>query len=158
MTTTSGAPLDIRREFVSLLPRLRRFALTLSTSVEAADELVRLACTKAIIKGHCPASDHPVAPWLFKLVRSAASDASAKPKKLPASSDAACPPATHHQSMILDLPPGRASTFLLVEIEGFTYAEAADILSVTQDTIASHLCDARTIFSATAAPTVERRA
>ena len=32
---------DIRREFVSLLPRLRRFALVLTGSVDQADDLVQ---------------------------------------------------------------------------------------------------------------------
>lgn len=155
---TSGAPLDIRREFVSLLPRLRRFALTLSTSVEAADELVRLACTKAIIKGQCPSSEHPVTPWLFKLVRNAASEMMDKAKKPAASPALGRPSATDQQSMVLGLPTGQASAFLLVEVEGFTYAEAADILSVTHEAIASHLSDARLSFAAIAAPTAERRA
>ncbi|MCJ8519393.1 RNA polymerase sigma-70 factor (ECF subfamily) [Pseudorhizobium tarimense] len=158
MTTTSGAPLDIRRDFVSLLPRLRRFALTLSTSVDAADELVRLACTKAIIKGQCPSSDHPVTPWLFKLVRSAALETTAKPKKLPALSNAARSPATEQQAIVLGLPTGQASAFLLVEIEGFSYAEAADILDVSSESLVARLCEARTNFAAIAAPTAERRA
>jgi len=43
---------DIRRDLVALLPRLRRFALTMATSASEADDLVREVCAKAIQKSH----------------------------------------------------------------------------------------------------------
>ena len=39
---------DIRREFVSLLPRLRRFALVLTGSVDQADDLVQGTLLRAL--------------------------------------------------------------------------------------------------------------
>ncbi len=41
---------DIRRDLVGLLPRLRRFAITLAGETAAADELVQAVCLRAISK------------------------------------------------------------------------------------------------------------
>jgi RNA polymerase sigma-70 factor (ECF subfamily) len=160
LTAASTAPVDIRREFVALLPRLRSFALTLSTSVEDADELVRTACSRAIIQGQYPTDDNPSAPWLFQLIRRVSSDA-AKKRKSKAREPAGTPAdkaGTEQQHAVLAMPPGQASAFLLVEIEGFTYAQAADILGIPTERLASHLCAARLSFAAGDATIVKRRA
>ncbi|MCF6367431.1 RNA polymerase sigma factor [Rhizobium halophilum] len=155
---TSGASPEIRRHIVSLLPRLRRFAQTLPPSVEAADECVRSACTRAITGGRSPSQSPSILPWLFALVRSAASLAPVCPTKAPEVSDASRSSETEQQAIVLGLPAGEASAFLLVEVEGFTYAEAADILGVDRETLVLRLYEARVNFAAIAAPTVQRRA
>lgn len=160
MTVASTAPVDIRREFVALLPRLRRFALTLSTSVDEADELVRAACSRAIIKGQCPTDENPSTPWLFQLIRRVSSDMAKKRKskaREPAG-ETADNAGTEQQHAVLAMPPGQASAFLLVEIEGFSYAQAADILGVPTERLASHICAARMSFAAGDATTAKRRA
>lgn len=159
MNIAPNAPHDIRREFVSLLPRLRRFALTLAADLEEADELVRAACVEAIIEDRCPSGEKCMDPWLFALVRKAATDPArnqrtTKPEKPSAPQGSST---TGQQALILTMPEGQACVFLLVEVEGFSYAQAADILGISIELLASRLCDARMSFAA-AAPTAERRA
>jgi RNA polymerase sigma-70 factor (ECF subfamily) len=160
LTAATTAPVDIRREFVALLPRLRRFALTLSTSVEDADELVRAACSRAIIKGQCPTDDNPSASWLFQLIRRVSADMAKKRKSKAREpvGETGDKPGTEQQHAVLAMPPGQASAFLLVEIEGFSYAQAADILGISTERLASLLCAARLSFAAGDATTAKRRA
>ncbi|MBA4786317.1 MAG: RNA polymerase sigma factor [Rhizobiales bacterium] len=160
MTAASTAPVDIRREFVALLPRLRRFALTLSASVDEADELVQAACARAIIKGQCPTDDNPSASWLFQLIRRVSSDMAKKrkPKPREPAGETSDKAGTEQQHAVLAMPPGQASAFLLVEIEGFSYAEAAQILGIPTERLASHLCAARLSFAARDATSAKRRA
>lgn len=159
MNTASNAPLDIRREFVSILPRLRRFALTVATDLEEADELVRSACASAIIEGRCPSGSEALDPWLFALVRQAASGQARSPRATSLGKAACAKPsfATEYQELVLGMPEGQASAFLLVEVEGFSYAQAADILGISTDALSVRVCEARTSF-ATASAAAERRA
>lgn len=156
MTAAPTAPVDIRREFVALLPRLRRFALTLTASVGEADELVRAACSRAIVEGNCPSSDNPAAPWLFRLIRQVSASPVGKRTGGPSARDPGTKGATEQQNAIQAMPRGEASVFLLVEVEGFSYGEAADILDISPGLIAAHLYEARRNFAATAAPAAER--
>ena len=58
---------DIRREFVSLLPRLRRFALVLTGSVDQADDLVQGTLLRALDRiDQCRDCGH-LDRWLFSI-------------------------------------------------------------------------------------------
>ncbi|RVN15818.1 RNA polymerase sigma factor, partial [Sinorhizobium meliloti] len=43
---------DFRRDLVSLLPKLRRFAITLARNANDADDLVQEVCERAIARSH----------------------------------------------------------------------------------------------------------
>ncbi len=45
---TPVAAIDIRRDLVGLLPKLRRFAVTLTGDLAEADELVQSVCQRGI--------------------------------------------------------------------------------------------------------------
>jgi RNA polymerase sigma-70 factor (ECF subfamily) len=159
----STSTIDIRRDLVALLPRLRRFALTLTGNASEADDLVRLVCGRAIHKSHHWKGEGRIESWLFSMMRSAWADDAKKRRKSEAAAHAAesnstvaDPARANH--LLLSLPEGLASSFLLVEVEGFTYKEAAAVLGLSKDALASRLCAARLRLAAIGVETAERRA
>jgi RNA polymerase sigma-70 factor (ECF subfamily) len=60
--------------------------------------------------------------------------------------------------MILSMPEGLASVFVLVNVEGHSYREAADILKIPIGTVMSRLSTARMRLAAMITETTERRA
>lgn len=60
--------IDIRRDLVGLLPRLRRFAMTLAGDVRA-DELVQVACQRAIAKSSQWQGEGRLDSWVYTLMR-----------------------------------------------------------------------------------------
>jgi RNA polymerase sigma-70 factor (ECF subfamily) len=156
----SAASTDIRRDLVALLPRLRRFALTLSCDASAADALVQDVCTRAIQKSHHWKGKGRIESWLFSLIRSAWSDEAKKRARHEAtgSSHAADAHDAGAARTLLCLPEGYASTLLLADVEGFDYAEAASILGLSADLFASRLCAARLHLASLPPEPMERRA
>jgi RNA polymerase sigma-70 factor (ECF subfamily) len=159
--------IDIRRDLVALLPRLRRFALTLADTPQDADRLVREVCARAIQKSHHWKGEGRIESWLFSLMRAAWSDEIKKRRKTQPSStakakgaDSAAGMATTAASdrILLSLPAGLASVFLLVDVEAFAYGEAAAILGIPEQAFAERLCSARLKLSEIAPEASERRA
>ncbi|CDZ39303.1 RNA polymerase sigma factor [Neorhizobium galegae] len=152
---------DIRRDLVALLPRLRRFALTLTGSAAEADDLVREAAGRAIQKSHHWKGEGRLESWLFSMIRSTFVDEAKKRRRSEgnaaddASTAGSRPP---KKDALACLPDGLASVFLLADVEGFAYAEAAAILGIQPDLFAARLCTARLSLAAAAAETSERRA
>ncbi|OWV90451.1 RNA polymerase subunit sigma-70 [Rhizobium sp. N122] len=151
--------IDLRRDLVGLLPRLRRFAITLAGEAALADELVQAVCQRAIAKGHQWSGEGRLESWIYTLARQQWTDDSRK-RKPKASlrgnvtdireaarerSTAPDPDAIHH--MIADMPDGLSSVFLLVDIEGHSYQQAADIMGTPVANVASQLATARLHFA-----------
>lgn len=156
---------DIRRDLVALLPRLRRFALTLTGSEPEADELVRESCGHAIQKSHHWKGEGRLESWLFSLTRSLWTDAGRGRRRRAAGADAAGTDGNSPSGadarpdhLLLSMPEGFASAFLLAELEGFSYAESAAILDMTTDAFAGRLCSARLHLAALGIDMAERRA
>jgi RNA polymerase sigma-70 factor (ECF subfamily) len=158
----SAASGDIRRDLVTLLPRLRRFALTLTGDPRAADVLVQEVCARTIQKSHHWKGEGRLESWVFSLIRSGWSD---EPRRRGRSE---AQPGDHAEKMngkgaastkVLDcLTPGLASALLLVDVEGFDYPEAASILGIAPELLSSRLCAARLSFAALPPDLAERRA
>jgi len=153
--TRPVAPFDTRRDLVALLPRLRRLALTLAGRVEEADELVRTACSMAIGKDWAKDRHSRPEAWLFQLVSSLSAGRTAHSGT---EDRAVGNPLVIRRGMVLGITRDQAAAFLLVEVEGFSYAEAADILATSTDSIATDLCDARLCFADLRPAPSERRA
>lgn len=151
---------DIRRDLVALLPRLRRFALTLTGSAAEADDLVREAAGRAIQKSHHWKGEGRLESWLFSMIRSTFVDEAKRRRRSDANAGDDAAPAEHARpsNALACLPDGLASVFLLADVEGFAYAEAAAILGIQPDLFAARLCAARISLAAAAAETSERRA
>ena len=150
---------DIRRDLVALLPRLRRFALTLTGTAKDADDLVRSVAARAIQKSHHWKGKGRLENWLFSMTRSAWADEAKRRRTRPgAHVEPAEGSETSAITPLLTMPEGLASTFLLVDVEGFSYSEAADILGVSAEILSTRLCAARLQLAALGSRTTERRA
>ncbi|MGO7072840.1 RNA polymerase sigma factor [Rhizobium johnstonii] len=151
--------IDLRRDLVGLLPRLRRFAITLAGEVAVADELVQAVCQRAISKGHQWSGEGRLESWIYTLARQQWADDNRKRKpkasvrgnvtdirEAARERSAAVDPDTIHH-MISDMPDGVSSMFLLVDVEGHNYQQAADIMGIPVANVVSQLATARLHFA-----------
>jgi RNA polymerase sigma-70 factor, ECF subfamily len=151
----SVAAMDIRRDLVGLLPKLRRFAVTMTGDTADADEIVQSVCQRGIAKFHQWNSDMRLDSWLYTLARHQWIDDSRRHKLRPGSGKGGAlerrevaaqmnpVEASEAHQIVTSLPEGLASVFLLVDAEGHTYKQAAEILGIPQSTVATRLASAR---------------
>ncbi|WP_374384153.1 RNA polymerase sigma factor [Dongia sp.] len=150
---------DIELGLISLLPRLRRFAIGLSGSAEEGDDLVQQACLKALERYTQWQPDSRLDSWVYKIImniwidrrRSAASRLSVPGEGLWEQIPGA-PLAVELEARqdlkrtweaIKRLPEEQRQVLLLVTVEGFGYQEAADMLEIPIGTVMSRLARAR---------------
>lgn len=151
--------IDLRRDLVGLLPRLRRFAITLAGEVAVADELVQAVCQRAVSKGHQWSGEGRLESWIYTLARQQWTDDNRKRKpkasirgnvtdirEAARDRSATVDPDTIHH-MISDMPDGVSSMFLLVDVEGHRYQQAADIMGIPVANVVSQLATARLHFA-----------
>ena len=146
---------DIRRDLVSLLPRLRRFALAVCEKPDIVDELVGDACLQAVLKAPQFDNGSRLESWAFALIQSAWMD---QPKKRTSSGEETGSNGFTGYPSILGLPQGIAASFLLVCVEDHSYAEAASILGIPPEAVAANVVAARVHFAHQIADSAERRA
>ena len=153
----SVAASDIRRDLVGLLPKLRRFAVTLTGDLADADELVRNVCQRGITKIHSWNNEGRLESWLYTMarhqwfeetrrhrLRPANGKGSALEQGEPAASGPINPvEASEAHRTVTSLPEGLASVFLLVAIEGYSYKQTAEILGIPVATVMSRVSSAR---------------
>ncbi|KAA0700515.1 RNA polymerase sigma factor [Neorhizobium sp. P12A] len=151
----SVAAMDIRRDLVGLLPKLRRFAVTMTGDTADADELVQNVCQRGIAKIHQWSSDIRLDSWLYTIARHQWIDESRRHKMRRGSAKGGAlehgelaaqmnpVEASESHQIVISLPEGLASVFLLVDAEGHTYKQAAEILGIPQSTVATRLASAR---------------
>ena len=124
----SGGPSDpVRRELVALLPRLRRFARSLTRNMDEADDLVQGALERAL---------RNLGAWTpgTRLAMETHLEAQAV------------------RAAMADLPDDQRIAVALVLIEGFSYREAADMLDVPIGTLTSRLARGRAAIEARLTP------
>ncbi len=63
-----GKDAEFRDELVRLLPRLRRFALSLTGDLDKADDLVQAACVRALSRRHQWRDGSRLDSWMFKII------------------------------------------------------------------------------------------
>jgi len=164
---------EFRRDLVSLLPKLRRFAMTLTRNAADADDLVQEACERAITRSHLWNGEGRLESWIYAMTRNLWIDEIRKRKvrtgggtvdvadqdelSIEPSGEKAVY-ANQLQKMILSMPEGLASVFVLVNVEGHSYREAATILNIPIGTVMSRLSTARMRLAAMISDTTERRA
>lgn len=153
MTQTFGDQL------VELLPRLRRFAISLCGSRERADELVQTACAKALAAQASWTPGTRFDSWMFRILRNTWIDVLRRQRVEgpPADSDGyAYVMGSDGEETALSrltlqavwtaigsLPVEQREVLLLVAIEGFTYGEAAEVLGIPVGTVMSRLARGR---------------
>lgn len=154
---------DLKRELIALLPRLRRFARALTRSVPEADDLVQDACLRAIDRADQWDPAQPLDRWVFRIMRNLwISETRKRSVRLgqghvPAEeadelrtveTGEAAVAVGEVQSHIAALPAELSAILLAVSVEGYSYAEAADLFDVPIGTVMSRIHRARKTLAA----------
>lgn len=141
----------LQRELV----RLRRFAYSLTCDMADADDLLHDVVVKVLEKG-IPADVSPV-PWLITLCKNQWIDhlrfrevrmRGAQSKVLDEPSTESAQPinqvhADRVVSFLQTLPENQRLALSMVALEGFSYAETADVLKIPVGTVMSRVARAR---------------
>ena len=152
---------DLRDHIIELLPRLRRFARSLARNAQDADDLVQITAERALARADQLRPGHPVASWLFGILRNAWIDEGRsrrrresllEPETLAERiGDAAAgsdPELLCLQDALARLPEDQHLAVALVLVEGLSYKEAAEIMSVPVGTLTSRLARGREALQA----------
>lgn len=156
------------------MTRLWRYGLVLSRNRDIAEELVQSTCVRALERSAQYTPGTRIDRWLFSILHSIwISDLRARHVRMGqgfVTSDELIAPDTrpqdddrlHYQKIMQRvgaLPEAQRNTVFLVYVEGFTYQEAAETLSVPIGTIMSRLATARATLakSADARPAVKEK-
>ena len=152
----------MKSELIALLPRLRRFARTLTRSVPEADELVQEACLRALTRADQWDPAQPLDRWMFRITRNLwISELRKRGVRtgqgvVPAeeSSELVAPEtgeagvmAADLRTQVARLPGELASVILTVSVEGYSYAEAAALFDIPIGTVMSRIHRARKILA-----------
>jgi RNA polymerase sigma-70 factor (ECF subfamily) len=152
-------PADIRIELVALLPRLRRFGVSLTRSQDRADDLVQAACERALRAEASYETGTRLDSWMFRIMRNLWIDEMRKAKSqgphddVEDNLDIAGEDGTKTvelrsessavEQAILRLPEEFRSVLVLVCVDELSYREAAEVLGVPIGTVMSRLARAR---------------
>jgi RNA polymerase sigma-70 factor, ECF subfamily len=143
-----------RDEIIALLPRLRRFARTITRNPHDADDLVQVTVERALLKFEQWEDEAKLESWVFGIMRNAWIDE----VRVRARRDRTFAPAEAGenvgarttdqesialQSALAQLPEEQRMAIGLVLIEGFSYKEAAQVLDIPIGTLTSRLARGR---------------
>ena len=155
----SESSLDWRAELTDMIPRLRRYALSLTRNPDAADDIVQSTLERALRKRHLYKPGTNFEGWMFRICRNLWIDEIRK-KKFDAGP---MEPEMVERMMTFDgekqmaeralladvgaamakLSEDQRSVLLLVGVEGHSYAEASETLEIPVGTVMSRLARAR---------------
>ena len=153
-----------QRELVELLPRLRRFARTLTRDLSDADDLVQRAVERALLRRTQWIAGSRLDSWMFTIMKNAWIDETRQRGRRnrllrPAEegdrvADPAAPGLESHlaaasvEQAVAALPEDQRIAVALVLVEGLSYAEAAEVLDVPVGTLTSRLVRGRAALQA----------
>ncbi|MFN0193228.1 MAG: RNA polymerase sigma factor [Aestuariivirga sp.] len=142
-----------------MLPRLRRFAISLCGSREVADDLVQTACEKALASASSWTPGTRFDAWMFRILRNAWIDRLRRTRTEGIVEDiddhaelaSTMMGADAETNLFLksvwrligELPAEQREVVLLVCVEELSYGEAAETLGVPMGTVMSRLARAR---------------
>ena len=147
-----------RAAILAEIPRLRRYALALARGRDAADDLVQDSLERALDRIDNWQSGESPRRWLFTIMHHLFVDQLRRSKRraevvmLPLDDrEALASPAHQAESVesreIMDalqaVSPDRRAALLMVGVEGFSYAEAAEILGIPAGTLMSRVSRGR---------------
>lgn len=151
---------EIRGEIAALVPRLRRFAYAISGNREEGDDLVQIACVKALSRLNQYQPGTRLDSWMFRIIQTTHIDEIRRRKRQAEPSDPevlervsdggrGADQNEHRLTLarvraaIADLPEDQRAVMALVAIEGYSYKEAAATLETPIGTVMSRLARAR---------------
>ena len=148
---------------VELLPRLRRFARSLTGDPDRADDLVQQACERALNRFHQLREGTRMDSWLYRIIytrwidrirRINTRNANLKSYAVKTESVTGTEPQTDLIAEMMDLrdslgaiPDENRAALSLICIEGLSYAEASIVLNVPHGTVASRVARARAMLT-----------
>ncbi len=152
---------NISREMINLLPRIRRFARTLTRCDVEADDLVQDACLRALDRADQWDPAQPLDRWLFRITRNlwiselrkrtVRTGAGQVPiedalELVCAETGEANVIASELRGCLRNLPAELSSVLLVVSVEGYSYAEAAEFFDIPIGTVMSRIHRARKLL------------
>lgn len=154
----------IRSQMVALLPRLRRFALSLTGNPADADDLVQDTVERALRNLHQWQDGTRLDSWMFRIAQNLRIDAARAGKVRAvarhdpdAAENVAVDGARDAEARLTfadtaralaELPDEQRAVVALVLIDGMSYREAADVLNVPIGTVTIRLARARIALAA----------
>ncbi|WP_187428561.1 ECF RNA polymerase sigma factor EcfG [Roseobacter fucihabitans] len=149
---------QFKSRMIDLLPRLRRFALSLTRYGPDADDLVQEACTTALLKWDQYDPAQPLDRWMFRVLRNLWISEIRKRKvrvgagQVPAEEE----PGLRVEDRIVDqlaaqqargkidaMPSDLSQPLMLVCSEGYSYREVSELLGIPIGTVMSRVHRAR---------------
>ncbi|MBX3575748.1 MAG: sigma-70 family RNA polymerase sigma factor [Rhizobiaceae bacterium] len=149
---------DRRGAVLAEIPRLRRYARALLRDRDAADDLVQDCLERALTRLDNWRTGESPRRWLFtimhhlfvdqlrKVKRTAeviAFSADAQPEAVEQASQVDAVATREIMDALQKISPDRRAAIVLVAVEGFSYAEAANILGVPAGTLMSRIARGR---------------
>lgn len=147
---------QIREQIIAALPRLRRFARTITRDAHDADDLVQLSIERALVRYEQWRPEARFESWMFGIMRNAWIDevrsrgrrdrlfASAEAgENIGDGADESQIRMLAVQAALARLPDEQRLAVALVLIEGLSYREASDALEVPIGTLTSRLARGR---------------
>lgn len=152
----------IHQDIAALLPRLRRFARTITFHREDADDLVQIAVERALGRSEQWEAGTRLDSWIFRIMKNAWIDevrARTRRDRLFAPEEAGEhvgdeSAESHQQRMAIQkavslLSEEHRLVIGLVLVEGLPYKEAAEVLEIPMGTLTSRLVRARAALQET---------
>lgn len=149
----------VEDQLVAFLPNLRRFAISLCRSRDVADDLVQMACERALANADRFEPGTRFDAWMFRILRNLWIDHVRKRKTAGVQEDISerqdIAGASGERDVearmtlrsvaeaIPELPDEQREVLLLVCVEELSYREAADVLGIPIGTVMSRLARAR---------------
>lgn len=164
---------QVENEIVALLPRLRRFARTLSRDAADADDLVQITLERALARLDQWSDGTRLDSWMYRIMKNAwidevrfrrRRDARFAPEEAGLSVGAEDPGFEKRvrtmsvQQAMQTLPDEQRLAVGLVLVEGLSYKEAAAVMDVPMGTLTSRLARGRAALEAQLNPHPEDRA
>lgn len=157
MTATE---IDIRRQIVALLPRLRRLACALCGNQDEADDIVQAACEKSLTRLDQFEPGTRLDSWMFRIVQTTFIDQRRTRHRRNAAPLEGVADVVAFDARIYErtaaradlaivraeigrMPDEQRAVLALVAVDGLAYKEAAEVLGVPIGTVMSRLARAR---------------
>lgn len=149
---------SLERQIVSLLPRLRRFAMSLTGNIYDADDLVQDTVERALKNIEGFHAGTRLDSWMYRIAQNLFIDGVRQRRRRKTVPDSEADGELHIDGAraaearlmlaqasraMLNLPEDQRIVASLVLVEGFGYQETADILNVPIGTVTSRLARAR---------------
>ena len=164
----TGFPASMQQPLLELLPKLRRFARSLTHHEADADDVLQIALERALARSEQWQPDTRLDSWMYTIIRNAWIDEVRARKRRGAHLDVeefsevvsagGENTATELESVaaaMARLPEEQRTAVSLVLIEGLSYKEAAVVMQVPMGTLTSRLARGREALQKLLRPNLE---